>query len=73
MKMESTNPVISRRGSKLLVELVIGVIGLLGILLAQAKEPNFAEALQKLQSRGQVMSLEMTQEPAELNLLDLLF
>ena len=42
---------LSRRGSKLLVEMIIGVIGILGIMLAQSSAYNQAQ-LERLRANN---------------------
>ena len=70
------NQHLSRRGSKLLVELVIGIIGLMGILLAQyaptTKHSTMAEFRSEL-AQGLGAGKHDTTAATRIDWLDILF
>lgn len=68
MKNTSSHRTLSRRGSKLLVEVVIGAIGILGIMLAQSIESSHYR-IQQMNQSGVMMQVEA---PVEIDWLDIL-
>jgi len=64
---------LSPRASKLLVEMVIGVIGVLGIMTALAVEPEAKNTLYQLKHHGEVMSVEAGKVAPQIDWIDILF
>lgn len=64
---------LTRRGSKLLVEMIIGIIGLLGIMLAQIGEDSRDYHLSKLNAQGEQVSVNVSKVTAKIDWLDVLF
>lgn len=64
---------LSRRGSKLLVEVVIGVIGILGIMLAQAGENQMSSSLTQVDNGKAMIASELKQVTPEIDWVDILF
>ncbi|MCW8877673.1 MAG: hypothetical protein OQK51_11505 [Kangiellaceae bacterium] len=69
MLLTSQQKSLSKRGSKLLVEVVIGVIGLLGIMVAQSG--SHQEHVFYSKANGEVVSVE--QSESKIDWLDILF
>lgn len=63
----------SKRASKLFVEMVFGVLGLLGIMIAQAVEPEAKETLYQLKHHGEVMNVDVSNVAPQIDWLDILF
>ncbi len=69
----STQGTLSRRGSKLLVELIIGVIGVLGIMLAQNSQYGQAQ-LERLANKGDtVAQSQVSNITQKVDWLDIIF
>ncbi len=72
MLAKSEHRTLTRRDSKLLVEVVIGVIGLLGILLAQASHFSHPQDSQSMGVKNSVV-ISQSQPTLEFDWIDLLF
>lgn len=64
---------LSRRGSKLLVEMIIGVIGILGIMLAQNSAYHNSQAGQLVDHNGKIIKTEVARMTSKIDWLDILF
>jgi len=73
MSVKSNINSLTPRGSKLLVEMVIGIIGLLGIMLAQAVEPELGATFDNLQHKRGVVSAEVSDATQKIDWIDILF
>ena len=73
MSVKQSRNSLSPRGSKLLVEVIIGIIGILGIMLAQAGEPGVSKTLQKLHNKGEMISVEVQQAAPKVDWIEILF
>lgn len=69
MLLSSQSKSLSKRGSKLLVEMIIGVIGLLGIMVALSG--NQQDQIFYSKANGEIVSIE--QSETKIDWLDILF
>jgi len=64
---------LSRRGSKLMVEAIIGVIGILGIMLAQLETSAASTKMQQLNEQVVAIGSEVKSSAKEIDWLEILF
>lgn len=64
---------LSRRGSKLLVQMIIGVIGILGIMLAQSSAGNGSQIERFVDENGKVVQTEVAKIAPKIDWSELLF
>ncbi len=73
MFIRNNRHTFSRRGSKLVAELVIGVIGILGIMLAESSQHNM-EQLAAYKNAGEfVVQTQLAGSTKKVDWLDILF
>jgi len=64
---------LTRRGSKLLVEMIIGVIGILGIMLAQSATVQNSSIEQLVDQNGKVVQTQVANMTPKVDWLEILF
>ncbi len=73
MFSQSQHHSLTRRGSKLLVEVVIGVIGVLGIMLAHVGEHRQAADFHGGNISGESISIEVSKVAPRINWSEVFF